>query len=64
MQEKEMKKFYCEVIRRDTRETIKSYPDIEATDWYYARHKVAQMFREAFPSPYPPWFVDSIEIEE
>lgn len=64
-------KFYCEVINRDTRETIKSYPNIEATDWYYARHMVAQMFRNEFPRPYPDnmsinlnWFVDSIEMEE
>ena len=60
-----MKKFLCIIITRDTRETIAEYNDIEAEDWYYARHKAAALYRKDNPdkSDDKNWAVDSLELD-
>lgn len=61
-----MKTFMCLILDRNTREEIACYPDIKASDWYYARHIAADRFKSETPSNkhVADWYVDSLEVEE
>lgn len=61
------KRFYCIIIDRSTAKELAEY-EVDALDWYYARHKAAQKYRDenrnkpGYDSD--GWYVDSLELEE
>lgn len=60
-----MATFLCVVINRNTKETLKEYPNVVAENFYYARHKVAKIFeKEEVELAQQDWCVDSLEIDE
>lgn len=67
-----MKKFLCVIIDRVSGKELSSYK-IEASDWYYARHKAANKYRHEINKNFnlpahilerlsKDWYVDSCEI--
>lgn len=56
------KKFFCQVYDGKTKEVLAEYSGVEAIDWYYARHIVAQRFEREKPwMKHSDWYVDSCE---
>jgi hypothetical protein len=56
------KKFLCLVILRQTSKQLAEY-EVMAIDWYYARHKAADKYREEHPEQAnDDWYVDSLEL--
>lgn len=61
-----MRKFLCLAIDRKTQKTLFE-TEVEASDWYYARHLAAAEFERAEICknlPIGSWYIDSIELEE
>ncbi len=56
-----IKKFLCLIIDRTTNQTLKEYPEIEARDWYYARHIAADLYIKE-TGIRDGWYVDSLEL--
>ncbi len=54
----------CIVIDRHTKEQIGDEQIIVADDWYYARHIMANRFREANPDEKRDWCVDSLKLDD
>lgn len=59
-----MSKFLCIVLERSTKKQIGEEMIVEAADWYYARHKAANKFREENPDEWRDWCVDSLELDQ
>jgi hypothetical protein len=58
-------KFLCVVHERISKATLAEY-EIEAADWYYARHMAAAKYRAdvSAKKTEEDWCVDSLELEE
>lgn len=58
--------YLCLVISRFTGEQLAEYQVTVGIycDWYHARHRAADMFREERPEiDGASWYVDSVEVE-
>lgn len=67
-----MEKHFCQILTRDDKTVLAEYV-VEAVDWYYARHKAADLFRQQYRklpirllsdssdpmTMYQNWYVDS-----
>ena len=58
-----MQKHLCIIIDRATREGLAEY-EVEAADWYYARHLAAELFKRNFPDVKNDWCVDSLILSD
>ena len=55
-----MKKFLVRILDRQTKKTLTEY-EIEALDWYYARHIGIDNYRKEHPEA-KDYVADSLEI--
>lgn len=58
-----MIKFLCLIIDRDTKKTLREYPEIFADGWYSVRRKAANLYAEEIGSWTGNWYVDSLELD-
>lgn len=58
----QLTRFACIVVQKSTGKEL-FFQVVEAIDWYYARHKVADMYEATVPCVASgDWYVDSCEI--
>lgn len=58
-----LQKHFCLVILRRHTEIVLAEYEVEAADWYYARHQAANLFRKEYPDEKRDWCVDSCLLD-